>query len=111
MKTLIKLVALMGMALCMAPAVASEDGGHGPGLKPFNAQAGSFSDGAVAADSGESCAQYLKVLMDDESYKLLGITGVQGPPGVVYTLQNHKGEIAIVKCRAGGCDHGDEGSH
>jgi hypothetical protein len=113
MKTLMKLTVMLGMTLCMAPAMASEDGGdggHGPGLKPFNAQAGSFSDGAVAAESGESCAQYLKVMMDDESYKLLGITGVQGPPGVVYTLQNHKGEIAIVKCRAGGCDHGDEGS-
>jgi hypothetical protein len=101
------------MALCaFAPAMAADDhDDHGAGLKPFNAQAGSFSDGAVAAESGESCAQYLKVMMDDESYKLLGITGVQGPPGVVYTLQNHKGEIAIVKCRAGGCDHGDEGSH
>ena len=109
MKTLLKLTAMLAMALCVAPAMAAED--HGPGLKPFNAQAGSFSDPAVAAENGESCAQYLKVMLEDESYKLLDVTGVQGPPGVVYTLQNHKGEIAIIKCRAGGCDHGDEGTH
>jgi hypothetical protein len=113
MKTLMKLTAMLGLTLCVAPAMAADDGhdDHGAGLKPFNAQAGSFSDAAVAAESGESCAQYLKVMMDDETYKLLGITGVQGPPGVVYTLQNHKGEIAIVKCRTGGCDHDTEEGH
>ena len=103
------LTTVLGLALFATPAMAEDE--HGAGLKPFNVQAGSFSDAAVKAENGESCANYLEVMLEDENYKLLHVTGVQGPPGVVYTLQNNKGEIAIVKCRAGGCDHGDEGSH
>lgn len=110
MNTMTKGLAMLAMALCTAPVIAGEDG-HGGGLKSFNLQAGSFSDSAVLAVKGESCAHFLNVLLEDESYKLLDVTGVQGPPGVVYTLQNHKGEIAIIKCRAGGCDHEEGGEH
>ena len=109
MNRLIKIPVVLGFMLCAAPVMAEDD--HGGGLKSFNIQAGDFSDAAVLAASGESCAHFLKVMLDDEGYKLLSTVGVQGPPGVVYTLQNHKGEIAIIKCRAGGCDHGDEGGH
>ena len=100
---------ILSAVLATAPVKAEE--GHGGGLKSFNLQAADFSDAAVLAVTGESCAHFLKVMLDDESYKLLSTAGVQGPPGVVYTLQNHRGEIAIIKCRAGGCDHGDEGGH
>ena len=96
MKMLMKLLPALGLAMFISPAMADE---HGGGLIGFNVQAGSFSDSAVRANGSESCAHYLKVLLGSEKYKLLDVTGVQGPPGVVYTLQNQKGEIAIVKCR------------
>lgn len=86
---------LVTLAAFSASAIAEDDG-----EKTFNVQAYSFTDSDLADDATGSCAEFLQILRDDEKYTLLGTAGVQGPPGVVYTLENNKDEIAIVKCGA-----------
>jgi len=96
---------MLGMAMCASPVMGEE------GLKTFGIQAVSFSDTAMDVVKGEPCAPFLKVLLEDEHYMLVDVTGVQGPPGVVYTLRNNKGDIAIIKCGSAGCGHEGEEGH
>lgn len=107
MTRLIKLPIALGMVLCATTAIGDEGGG----LKTFGVQAADFSDVTMTAAKGESCAAFLKFLQEDEKYVLLNVAGIVGPPGVVYTLRDNKGEIAIVKCGSAGCGHGDDGGH
>ncbi|HRD66904.1 MAG TPA: hypothetical protein PKY50_12225 [Candidatus Competibacter sp.] len=80
----------------------------------FTVQAYSFSANSFMPPAEENCAAYLKNLLMSNSgkYNLLSTMAVQGPPGVVYTLQDNKGEIAIIKCGLHGasCGGGEEGS-
>lgn len=105
MNRFIKVPVVLGALLCTAPVMGEE------GLKTFGVQASDFSDKAVTARKGESCADFLKFLQEDEKYTLIGTAGVVGPPGVVYTLRNNKGEIAIIKCGSAGCGHEGEDGH
>jgi len=98
-------MAVLASLLLAGPALAEE------GLKTVGAQAADFSDPALAVTKGQPCAALLQYLIEDEKYSLLAVTGVQGPPGVVYTLSNFKGEIAIIKCGTGGCGHEGEEGH
>jgi hypothetical protein len=73
-------------------------------------QAWDFTDSSLQTNKGDPCAEFITYLMGPvEKYKMLGITSVQGPPGVVYTLQNYSGDIAILKCGLAGSCGGDEG--
>lgn len=76
----------------------------------FKVQAWDFSDRGLNADKGIPCAEFLSYLLDSkgENYSLLAMTGVQGPPGVVYLLKDNKGHIAVLKCGTAG-SHGDGG--
>ncbi|MDT8319763.1 MAG: hypothetical protein RQ826_04480 [Xanthomonadales bacterium] len=113
MKTLIIFLTAFFMLLpVMAMADEHEE-------KTIKVQTWDFSDPFLVAEKGDPCAEFLSYLMGSyEKYKMLGMTGIKGPPGVVYTLENQKGDIAILKCgTAGGCsghdeDEGhDEGTH
>lgn len=76
-------------------------------FKAFKLWAGDFSDPALSAAvaSGQSCANWLEYLQSSaERYRLQAVAGMQGPPGVVYTLVNNVGDVAILKC-------GTTGSH
>lgn len=75
--------------------------------KHMMVQAWDFSDPSLAAAPGESCATLLAHLQNSEKYVLVGVAGIAGPPGVVYTLQG-KSDVAILKCGTMGA-HGDEG--
>ncbi len=93
------IITLLAVAAC-AGASAQHDGED----QSIVVQAASFSDSTMAAATGMECAVFLRYLQDVEKYQLKSTTGVQGPPGVVYTLENNKSEVAIVKCgRGGGC--------
>lgn len=100
MKRLMQVTAAALLALAVT-AFAQEP------FKAFKLWAGDFSDSALmaAAASGQSCADWLEYLQSPaERYKLKAVAGMQGPPGVVYTLANNDGEVAILKC-------GTSGSH
>ena len=77
----------------------------------FKVQAWDFSDPGRDTEKGNPCAVLLSYLMgpETEKYKLLGTVPVGGPPGVVYTLKNNTGHIAILKCGTSG-GH-DDGGH
>ena len=100
-------ILLAGMLLTVPTMSVAEE------LNEFTVQAYSFSNPLVSPPGEENCADYLKTLLMSNSgkYNLLSTTAVQGPPGIVYTLQDNKGDIAIVKCglHGGGCGGGDEG--
>ena len=100
-------ILLAGMLLTVPTMSVAEE------LNEFTVQAYSFSNPLVPPPAEENCAAYLKTLLMSNSgkYNLLSTTAVQGPPGIVYTLQDNKGEIAIIKCglHGGGCGGGDEG--
>lgn len=105
MKTLIIFLTAFFMLL---PVIATADEQK---EKTFKIQAWDFSDPLLATEKGDPCAEFLAYLMGAyEKYKMLGMTGIKGPPGVVYTLENQKGDIAILKCgTAGGCSGHDDG--
>lgn len=107
MKTIVAFLTIIFTFLPMQ--LTAEDTHHGE--KTIKIQAWSFSDPALDATKGDPCGEFLSFLKgSEEKYVLLDTTGIQGPPGVVYTLENHKGEIAILKCgTAGGCSHDDGG--
>jgi len=98
-------ILLAGMLLTVPTMSVAEE------LNEFTVQAYSFSNPLVSPPGEENCADYLKTLLMSNSgkYNLLSTTAVQGPPGIVYTLQDNKGEIAIIKCglHGGGCGGGE----
>jgi len=99
----ISIGAVLLLAVTMV-ALPAEEGN--PNLK---VQGWDFSDRELVTAKGEPCADLMVYLTGaEERYKLLGITGIPGPPGVVYTLQNNKGDYAIIKCGVagggGGCE-------
>ena len=100
-------ILLAGMLLTVPTMSVAEE------LNEFTVQAYSFSNPLVSPPGEENCADYLKTLLMSNSgkYNLLSTTAVQGPPGIVYTLQDNKGEIAIIKCglHGGGCGGGAGG--
>jgi hypothetical protein len=104
MKTLSILLTALLLLPATAPAEEEED-------KGMTITAWSFSDLSVPVTSGGVCADFLAYLMGPaKNYKLLSTATIQGPPGVVYTLQNNRGEIGILKCSAiGGHDDGGGG--
>lgn len=104
MKTRNMILAALFLLLPAFAAVAEE-------APTLNIRAWDFSDPALEAASGDSCAEFLAYLTGPYMrYKLLGIANIQGPPGVVYTLRSYSGEIAIIKCSATGSeDHEDGG--
>mgnify|MGYP003571924183 FL=1 len=115
MKTLISLLAVFFLFLPMS-VMAQDDHGN----KTFHVQAWDFTDSNLLAGSnldmekGVPCADVLAILMGQgrtQKYELLEATGVQGPPGVTYTLINYSGQVAIVKCGTSGCGSGDDGGH
>jgi len=92
-------------AMLVLPAAAAGAEEEDPVIK---VQAWSFSDLELTAAKGMFCSDLL--MGPVEKYKLLDVTGIPGPPGAVYTLQNNGGEIAIVKCGvAGAHDSGGGG--
>jgi hypothetical protein len=104
MKKLIQTTAAL-LVLGAASASAEES------MKQFKVWAVDFSDGGLeaAVDAGDSCAAWLKYLQSpQERYVTRSVAGMQGPPGVVYTLTNNRGDVAILKCGTSG-SHGDEG--
>ena len=107
MKTTILVLSVLFLLFPLT-AMAEEDG-HG--VKTFKVQAMDFSDPLLETETGTPCAEVLAYLRSSEKYKLLATAGIAGPPGVVYTLENDKGDIAIFKCGSGGCSHGDDGGH
>lgn len=102
-------ILLAGMLLTVPTMSLAEE----PHANEFTVQAYSFSANSFMPPAEENCAAYLKTLLMSNSgkYNLLSTTAVQGPPGVVYTLQDNKGEIAIIKCglHGAGCSGGEEG--
>jgi hypothetical protein len=104
MKTLITILIALFVFLPFQVMAEGEDNG-------FKVQAWDFSDTGLDTTKGTPCADLLSYLMDPEAekYKLLGTVGVAGPPGVVYTLKNNTGHIAILKCGTSG-GH-DDGGH
>lgn len=103
MKKLIQ-TSLAILAVLSTAAFAEEED------KTLKVQAYSFSDSTLPSPVGEPCANKLKYLKGvEEKYKLLGISTMQGPPGVVYTLENNKADVAILKCGTSG-GH-DDGGH
>ena len=107
MKTLVAFLTIILIILPMQ--LAAEDTDHGE--KKIKVQAWDFSDPDLDAAKGVPCGEFLAFLMGpEEKYKIIDTAGVQGPPGVMYTLDNYKGEIAILKCgTAGGCSHEEGG--
>lgn len=115
MRALIALVAVFYF-LVPVDTMAQEDHGN----KTFHVQAWDYTDSSLLAgsgldmDKGVPCAEVLAILMGqgrNQKYELLEATGVQGPPGVTYTLINYSGQVAIVKCGTAGCGSGDDGGH
>lgn len=106
MKTLFTLLVVLFISL---PNTVLAEGEEDNG---FKIQAWEFSDPALVTTKGDPCAEFLSILMDSEvgKYKLLGLTGVVGPPGVIYTLKTPTGHIAILKCGTSG-GHDDGGGH
>jgi len=98
------LIAICATALVLLPTATWTEEGD----PLIMVQAWSFSDSDLTTTKGESCSSFLAYLLGpSEKYKMLDVTGVAGPPGVVYTLQNNNGEIAVMKCgTAGGHDTG-----
>jgi hypothetical protein len=103
------LILLLLHFFCLAPACLLAQEGEGD--KIFHIQAWDLSDNGLVINKGDPCAAFLSELLGPEKYVLLDTTGVQGPPGVVYTLLNNKGDIAILKCGTSGCASGEEGGH
>ena len=104
------LIILLTACFMLFPALALAEDHEEKGI---HVQAWDFSDPFLVVEKGDPCAGFLSYLMSpDEKYKMLGITNVMGPPGVVYTLENHKGHIAILKCGTAGCGgHDGETGH
>jgi hypothetical protein len=76
--------------------------------REFKIQGGSMPNGE-AIPVGEPCAPYVSSLIGGGSYEVFAATGVQGPPGVVYTLKQKNGKsIALLKCGLAGA-HDDTG--
>ena len=103
MKRMMQSIAAM-LVLFVAVAGAEE------ALKQLKVWASDFTDPglAEAVGAGDSCAAWLKYLQSPaERYVIGSVAGIQGPPGVVYTLSNSKGDIAILKCGTAGSH--DEG--
>lgn len=103
MKNLMQTIAAM-LILFAASAGAEEE------LKQLKVWASDFTDQGLArtVGAGDSCAAWLKYLRTPaERYVISHVAGIQGPPGVVYTLTNNKGEVAILKCGTAG-SHGEE---
>lgn len=74
----------------------------------FKIQAGSMP-GGEPVPVGEPCAPYVSSLIGGGKYEIFAATGVQGPPGVVYTLKQKNGKsIALLKCGLAGA-HDDTG--
>ncbi len=99
---------LLTALLFLLPAAASAEAEETTGIRIV---AWDFSDLSQPIPSGDPCADFLAYLMGPaKNYKLLNTTAIQGPPGIVYTLQNNRGEIGILKCSAtGGHDDGGGG--
>lgn len=83
---------------------------EGEGTQRIGVLGGDFSDRAISVARGESCAEVLKYLRGaPEHYRVINVSGVTGPPGVIYLMENPKGEIAVLKCGTA-CGHeGEEG--
>lgn len=92
----ITIIFLLTAVLVSGPALPQDE------EKSIVVQASSFTDSSVLLVPGEECAVALQYLKRDLKYQLIAATGVQGPPGTVYTLEDPKREIAIVKCGRGG---------
>jgi len=100
----VKMLFMLGMIWFMLlPNIASAQEEQ----KNLMLQAWDFSDTSLGAAPGDSCAALMAYLQNSERYVLVGVAGIAGPPGVVYTLQG-KDDIAILKCGTMGA-HGDEG--
>lgn len=101
-------ILVAGMLLTVPTISLAEE----PHANEFTVQAYSFSGDEIEPGANENCAAYLKTLLISNSgkYNLLSTISVQGPPGIVYTLQNNKGEIVIIKCglHGAGCGGGEE---
>ena len=109
MKTLISLMAVLFLFLPMS-LMAQDDHGN----KTVHVQAWDLTDSGIDVEKGAPCAEVLATLMGqgrNQKYELLEATGVQGPPGVAYTLINYSGQVAVVKCGTSGCGSGDDGGH
>mgnify|MGYP003574165349 FL=1 len=105
MKTLITMLAVRFILLTQT--ILAEDEAE----SRFKVQAWDFSDLSQVVAKGVPCAEFLAYLMGPgEKYKLLNTSGVVGPPGIIYTLQNHRGDIGILKCGTAG-GHGDGCGH
>ena len=106
-------ILLAGMLAGMLLTVPTMSVAEEPHANEFTVQAYSFSNPLVSPPGEENCADYLKTLLISNSgkYNLLSTISVQGPPGIVYTLQNNKGEIVIIKCGLYGasCGGSEEG--
>jgi len=96
-----------GAMLAAAPALGEDEG---EGTQKIGVLGGDFSDPAISVVRGESCAGMLKYLRGSkEKYRIVNASGVTGPPGVIYVLENPGGDIAVLKCGTA-CGHeGEEG--
>jgi hypothetical protein len=106
------LTSMMAMLCLFLPLSVMAQDDHGD--KTFHVQALDLTDSSLGVAQGDPCADALATLMGtgrNEKYTLLEATGVQGPPGVAYTLVNYSGHIAILKCGTSGCGSGDDGGH
>lgn len=100
-------IVLTLLLLAAGVASASEE------MKTLRLWASDFTNPelAASANGGDSCAAWLKYLRSpQERYTIQGATGMQGPPGVVYTLNNTVGDVALLKCgTTGSHDHAGGG--
>ena len=104
MKTLF---AIMTALLFFLPGTVLAEGEEENGIK---IAAWDFSDLSQHVVKGQPCAELLAYLMGpSEKYKLLNATAIMGPPGIVYTLQNNRGDIGILKCGTAGGHEGGGG--
>jgi len=106
MKTIFTLLTAL-LLLLPNTVMAEEEEDHG--LKVI---AWDFSNLSQPVMKGDPCAELLAWLMGPrKNYRLLNTSAIVGPPGVVYTLQDNRGEIGILKCgTAGGHEPGEGGS-
>jgi hypothetical protein len=95
------ILTLLAISFCLAASAQ-----HDESDLSIVVQGASFSDPTITVTAGEDCAVFLQHLLRDLNYELKSVAGVQGPPGVIYTLEDPKREVVVVKCgRGGGCEH------
>lgn len=75
--------------------------------RSFAVAAFSASDPSLTLSDSSNCAAAIKSLSQYEQYRIIASNAIQGPPGVVFTLQGPRGEVVLLKCahghEPGGC--------